>query len=603
MSVRLESFQYLPRGTDGWGSRILHFGDMFTAVQGPNGSGKTPIMKGVIQGLGHEVDLPPDVLKRCQFAETKLLIDGRPVTLTRRLESDFEISVTDGQETRPITSQAEYAQWFVGLFNAEERQLTTKQNQPTALYATVLLPALWVDQDQGWTTDYWTPPNRNFIQDQRQEVIRFLLGLPARHPFRQRSEFDAAKDDLEKIEKTIELQRFVVDRLRTNEKLGENEEPRLAARREQLRRDLDANSEVIEAIRSATAFFDREIASLETQRIELVERYNLLTSRRGQLSLVLAELDGEEDILTANVQATDLLRQFCGREECQMFATSERSFGRSLLFLKDQIKDLKISDRDLGRDAESLAQQIASLDDALSTKRSQRQETVASSPQAGVVGKLAALTKEFVDVELRLAKVQQYDAEQKKFDRLLDRREQAAAAVTQFRPSRGKSASPIDDARQMLGDAMQRWLVTLGTENTKSASFDEDFVLHVDGARFATTTHQSGSTRTRIVLAFHATLLEVALARGGNHPGWLLFDAPKQHELSQKDFDAYTDNLTVLAAKYPQRVQVVFSVADLKTQIQSGDEVWLPRFTTAEGKPRFLGPPDQEPSNHPIVVT
>jgi hypothetical protein len=142
-----------------------------------------------------------------------------------------------------------------------------------------------------------------------------------------------------------------------------------------------------------------------------------------------------------------------------------------------------------------------------------------------------------------LAKVQQYDTEQKKFDRLLDRREQAAAAVAQFRPGRGRSASPIDDARQMLGDAMQRWLVTLGTENTKYASFDEDFALHVDGAKFATTTHQSGSTRTRIVLAFHATLLEVALARGGNHPGWLLFDAPKQHELSQSDFDAYTDNL------------------------------------------------------------
>ena len=39
------------------------------------------------------------------------------------------------------------------------------------------------------------------------------------------------------------------------------------------------------------------------------------------------------------------------------------------------------------------------------------------------------------------------------------------------------------------------------------------------------TTHQSGSTRTRIVLAFHAALLEMSLARGGNHPGWLLFDA------------------------------------------------------------------------------
>ena len=72
MSVRLQSFQYLPRGADGWGSGLLHFGDVFTAVQGANGTGKTPIIKGVMQGLGHELELPPDILQRCEFAQTTL---------------------------------------------------------------------------------------------------------------------------------------------------------------------------------------------------------------------------------------------------------------------------------------------------------------------------------------------------------------------------------------------------------------------------------------------------------------------------------------------------------------------------------------------------
>src|SRR5438270_7287389 len=107
MSVKLTSFQYLPRGADGWGSRLLHFGDMFTAVQGPNGAGKTPIMKGVMLGLGHEVALPPDVLERCQFAEVRLMVDGRPVTLTRRLGTDFEIRLDDGPHRQTFTSQAE----------------------------------------------------------------------------------------------------------------------------------------------------------------------------------------------------------------------------------------------------------------------------------------------------------------------------------------------------------------------------------------------------------------------------------------------------------------------------------------------------------------
>jgi hypothetical protein len=594
MSVRLQSFQYLPRGAEGWGSRLLHFGDMFTAVQGPNGSGKTPIMKGIIQGLGHEVELPPDVLARCEFAETKLAVDGVPVTLTRRLGDDFEMRMDNGEERHVFTSQAEYAKWFIALFSADPPTLTNKQSppHPVGLYPTVLLPGLWVDQDLGWTTDYWTPANRNFIQDQRQEVIRYLVGLPPRHPFRARTKYDAAKDSLERTERALDMQRFMVERLRTNEQLADDEEPRLVDRRAQVRLELDANSEVMEALRSATSFFDREIGALEARRNELAMRWSALTKRKGQLSLVLSELDGEEDILIANVQSTDLLRQFCGREGCQMFATSERSFGRSLLFLKDQIKDVKASGRDLSRDVDIIDQQLAELDAALAAKRTERQQAVNASPHADVMSKLGALTKEVVEVELRLAKFQQYATEKHKFERLLDQREQAVAAVMAARPTGVKGASAADDARQMLSDAMQQWLVTLGTQNTKSAHFDEDFVLYVDGAKFATTTHQSGSTRTRIVLAFHATLLEVSLARGGNHPGWLLFDAPKQHELSQTDFDAYAERLQVLAAKHPGRVQVVFSVADLKTQFQPGDEVWMPTFMI-DGNPRFLGPVDK----------
>ena len=362
MSVRLQSFQYLPRGADGWGSRLLHFGDMFTAVQGPNGTGKTPIMKGVIQGLGHEVELPPDVLARCEFAQTTITVDGRLVTLTRRLGEDFDIRVVDGEETRVFTSQAEYAKWFIGPVQCRSADADEQAEPPqeVALYPTVLLPALWVDQDHGWTTDYWTPPNRNFIQDQRQEVIRFLVGLPPRHPFRARTEFDAAKDSLERTERAIEMQRFMVERLRTNEQLADDEEPRLVERRGRRsgrtrRRTARSSKRSGRRLPSSTARSRR----LRRSRNELAARVGALNKRKGQLSLVLSELDGEEDILTANVQATDLLRQFCGREGCQMFATSERSFGRSLLFLKDQIKDVKASDRELSRDVESGNQQIA----------------------------------------------------------------------------------------------------------------------------------------------------------------------------------------------------------------------------------------------------
>lgn len=69
----------------------------------------------------------------------------------------------------------------------------------------------------------------------------------------------------------------------------------------------------------------------------------------------------------------------------------------------------------------------------------------------------------------------------------------------------------------------------------------------------------------------------------------MIFDAPKQHELNQDDLDTYLERLRRLAGVYEDRVQVVFSVADLKTRLDVTDEVWEPMFVNAEGRPRFLG--------------
>jgi hypothetical protein len=46
--------------------------------------------------------------------------------------------------------------------------------------------------------------------------------------------------------------------------------------------------------------------------------------------------------------------------------------------------------------------------------------------------------------------------------------------------------------------------------------------------------------------------------------------------------------LQLVAARCPGHVQLVFSVADLKAQLEATDEVWIPNFTI-EGEPCFLG--------------
>ena len=68
-----------------------------------------------------------------------------------------------------------------------------------------------------------------------------------------------------------------------------------------------------------------------------------------------------------------------------------------------------------------------------------------------------------------------------------------------------------------------------------------------------------------------------------------VFRGPKQHELDQRDFDAYAEQLKVLSDRHPGRVQIVFSVADLKTHFEATDEVWDPSYRLGT-ELRFLGP-------------
>jgi hypothetical protein len=578
VSTRLSSFRYVPKPIGGWETRNLDFGALFTVLEGSNGSGKTPIMKGIMVALGHELELPPDITDHCSAAQIRLIAGGKPVTITRYLDAAFRCHIEDESGPRLIT-QVEYARWFTNVvLDADARTLTNKQEKPTELYANVVIPAFAVDQDHGWDTDYYVPRGRDFIRNQRQEVIRFLMGIQPRHPFRTRTDFDEAKEAAEKADRAVELQHFVVERLRTNSDLHDDEEPQLLARRTELQSELNANSQAIEAIRDLTSFIERDLARLEADRDALRATARGLSRQKGQLSLVLSELDGEIEILGANVDATEILRHFCGRAECALFANSAQSYGRSLLYLKDQMKDLRTSAEDLSRSETTVAEKMMLIEQAIGAKKGERDARVAASPQAQLSSKLDAITKELVAIELRLAK-------------LLDRRTQAHEAVEALKPKgvRGDIGS-VEEVRQQLAQSMDQWLEALRTQNTGSAGFDEDFVVQIDDRKFSTDTHHSGSTRTRIILAFHAALLEVALMRGGNHPGWLLLDAPQQHELSQNDFESYAERLKLLADRYPGRVQVVFSVANRKLQIEPTDELWLPEYTNEKGEARFLGP-------------
>jgi hypothetical protein len=134
---------------------------------------------------------------------------------------------------------------------------------------------------------------------------------------------------------------------------------------------------------------------------------------------------------------------------------------------------------------------------------------------------------------------------------------------------------------------MEKWLRILNTQNLDSPPvISEHFELYFGETKFNAGSWQSGSTRTRIVLAFHAAVFETSVEVGGNHPGFLILDAPKQHELAEEDFNAYTTELRKLCRK--SSFQLIFAVSDMSFSTQPGDVVWRPTFGTRE-QPRYFG--------------
>lgn len=596
MTMRLVSFQYEPSGPTGWVSPSLKFGHTLTAVvSADNGAGKTPVMKGIMAALGHEVSLDPDIVRNCSRARLDLQFSGTPFSFVRELGTTFELHVESDAKKETFTDEAKFSTWLLEKLGIQQRALTSVRRDSTRIYLNVLFPLLWVDQDTGWTSLYAPPEGRNFVLDQYAEMVRVVLGLPPRHPFRSRDDYDQAKRRLAALERHVDTQRFLVNRLRSAVGADIGDEASLRQRREQLRAELVANEQALDAIRSLTQRHDEQLEQLSSMRSNLVGERTALLGRERQLDLALKEIDGEVEVLAANVQANELLKQFfCGRQECKLFQPHSASYGRTLLFLKDQMKDLRSADGSLTQEIALLEQRISRLDGRLEKVRSDRKAVVTASPHAQVHARIEAVTKELVDVELLISKQEQLAQEAQRFERSLEEREQQARLVEKLKP-RGerRDEGAVFDARQALAKRMEEWLETLRTPNLpRGVTVNEDFDLVIRGEVFSRDSSISGSTRTRVVLAFHAALLEASLDLGGNHPGWLLLDAPKQHELTQADLNAYFGRLSDLARRYPDRVQTVFSAANTDVPLGTNDVAWTPTYGTGRDA-KYLWPVDK----------
>ncbi len=591
MSFRLSSLRFTGRGETPLGSAELEFGQFLTWICGPNGSGKTPVMRGLIRALGFPAPVAPDIQHhtegvRLAFASGKHTCRTFARS-TEALSLHVECDGVDGKlDAAHLQNEKEASAWVMPKMGIEPRSLKGKRGGEIPPYASVVFPAFWVDQDTGWNRAYSS--SMLFVQDQREEVIRWMLGLRAKNAPEIEREYEAAKKRLKSVGASFTSERELAKTLRaTAPSKDVRELETLTTRREHLARELENMKSAFDNLGDAFSGIDGELHQLTNEvRVE-DRRLAAIDARAERVAATAKEIDAQINIVGSNEVAAGAFRVLCGNEACQFFRTPEESFGRRLLYLKDQLKDLGVASGVLAEERQVVLTERTLISNELESLRAERRRLAAAPAFRKTTEAIESLATRLAEMDVRIARAEQLRRCNGRVAELGVKRAAAADEVADLKPTGTRRADvKALDARKMLADSMQTWLGILNTKNIRGATlFDERFRLLIGDELFTETSSYSGSTRTRIVLAYHAALLEVALEMDGEHPPLLLLDAPKQQELHIEDLWAYVEGLRALAARRGG-LQLVMTSTDEPGELRDGDVVWRPAYS---GGAYFLG--------------
>jgi len=596
MTLRLHSMQVVPRGSEGWGTKEQFFGRVTTLLFGANGAGKTPILRAMEFALGYPVELPPLLRTKCRSIKVTLRDGIQEYTVERVLFDGFDVRVTDSSgKFMEFQDEGSYSAWLLPLLGLSLRVFTDKRGETSKPYMSLIGPLFLVDQDTGWTQPYAPMETHNFLKDQHKEMVRWVTGLPPLNQPIDKKAFNAAKAEAESLLELITIKRLTIAAL--TREIGEDGNLQAAEWLEErkvfLQQQLTNLHSASNVISQATSAIDANLQSISSKKEGLQFKISNYQRRLEQISSARDELSTELTALEDNEVAANAFRSLCGSQNCQFFRNPEESYGKRLLYLKDQLKDFEFTSGSLADELGFFRAEFHTQDSAFQEAKVRKLNVLAGTEGEGIPDLIESMSRELSETCVRLDRVDRIRREKDQLHALLDKSERASDRVAELRPT---SKGPRDkghllDVQHSLTETFQEWLQILRTKNLPGRiEFDEDLNLLLDGITFTSRSHYSGSTRTRLILAYHAALIETSIKQGGQHPGFLVLDAPKQHEFSPDDFKAYVHKFYNLSSSQNQPLQLVFSTSDLAfSNLQGIDQTWCPEFQL-QNELRYLGP-------------
>ncbi|MGB2580430.1 MAG: hypothetical protein WBC83_01940 [Minisyncoccia bacterium] len=586
--MKLVELQINAAGEKGWGSPLLKFGDDITQLYGPNGCGKTPVIHSIAFALGYPVKFRDDIKGQCGSVTLKASHNNQIITFVREFSPTLDVRCeVEGQdEPKHFYGEKELSDFIFDFIGIEVNALTSVQQKPTSAYISTFFPLFYVDQDTGFTQAYKSP--FNFIKDQYPEMVRLALGIPPKHAFELKKLLFQRKKELDQVNSQI------VGRTQFLESLLDSHEGDLRSLQD-VTRNIDALTTELSALRgSKDASSDVDIALQSMVNEKSMERRKVSLRLRDQEDRVFSfrkiqnEIELEIETLSLNEEARRMFSSFqdiCANEHCRIFTNSSESYGKNLLYLRDQIKDLEATVVGLEAKCEELQAQLNALDGEINALKTQLQNESGIETVDKLVNTISSLTRALIDSQKEKETIERIHSVKNEHIELLNLREKLNHDIASMSFTGGSSDIRIIEFKREYKRKLIEWLDVLSTKNVdREISIDNDF-----GITFGTEkiTQFSGSTLLRVVLAMRAAFFDLYLSNGQKAIEFLIFDTPKQQDIETEHFGAFVTKLKKLVAD--KDCQVVFSTTEYHYEIKEHDAEWTPVFPGKE-QTMFLGP-------------
>lgn len=589
--MRLTELSIQPIENTGWGSGPLIFGEDITQLYGPNGCGKTPVIHSIAFAMGYPVRYRDDILAHCESVTLKAVHNDKVITFLRQMSKDFhvECSVSDQEETRIFYNEKDISKFLLDFLGLSISALTSISNEPTYPYSSTFLPLFYVDQDSGYTSAYKAPGN--FIKDQYAEMIRLSLGVPAKHSYESKKHLISKKNELSGLVVSIVSSEKFIGQLIEQASGNIYDTSEVDHKLEVLKLELDELRSNHDATSSAgsvmASIVNEKLADKRTIDFKIHE----IEGRIADFNKIENEIEIEINTLSLNEESRRVFSSFndiCSNTGCQLFLGSSESYGKNLLYLRDQMKDLERNSKYQEVRLGEFIQRSNKLEKEINSLKANIAKDQQEGSSLSLVNTISEITKSIIDLQSSKEIISHIESEKKSHNELLRRRKELQNDIAALSNNVGSSDLRALEFRTIFKTKIIEWLDVLSTKNvSRDITIDADFNVLFGREKLS---QFSGSTLLRVVLALKSAFFEVYLSRETPTIKFLIFDTPKQHDIESEHFAAFIKKLKNLVVN--QKAQIIFSTTEYHYKNQENDNEWVPPFPSVEQN-MFLGTTEQ----------